>query len=504
MVQIGIMTPTSQPLEIELKFALPALDPVALATSLARLPALVRRKPAHIPLHNVYYDTPEQTLRGKRMALRLRQIGSVDNPQWVQTLKIGGNAESALSQRGEWEQALPVGQINQALLQATPWHDFDPAGLVFDALRPCFITCFERTCWTLKKRDGSCVEVALDIGQVSANNLSTPLCELEIELIRGAPEALFDTARSIARSIPLLPLNVSKAERGYRLAQGSLHAPLRARAPALSDKMDLTEIARTVLREMFLQFSANLATLKMSDDPEVLHQARIGWRRFRSAFKFFGKHVDQSQIPSHAGLRPLLDAIATLRDLDVVAAETLPMLAGPYTAGDAQRQRQWQDLLLALDAELLAQRCKVRRELDEAAVGLALLEMVRWLELPWVPTIGSLPDDEPRSVSTWAKRRIERLFNHLNIGAADSPEPLVQHQVRLISKRLRYCIEALRPLLPKRRAERWYHTAVDLQTRIGANRDLIQAIEITTRLRTAEGIVAFLRGMAFGKSQRAR
>ena len=89
-------------MEIELKLALPTSDVASLAKRLAQTPALSRRKATHQHLHNVYYDTPEQILRQQRVALRIRRIGSEAKPQWLQTLKIGGSSDSALSQRGEW------------------------------------------------------------------------------------------------------------------------------------------------------------------------------------------------------------------------------------------------------------------------------------------------------------------------------------------------------------------------------------------------------------------
>jgi len=70
--------------------------------------------------------------------------------------------------------------------------------------------------------------------------------------------------------------------------------------------------------------------------------------------------------------------------------------------------------------------------------------------------------------------------------------------VRILSKRLRYGVESLRALLPKKRAERWHRIATETQTRIGLERDCQQAIGIAEQLQAADSIVAFLRGAAFG------
>jgi len=89
------------------------------------MPGLARRKPSHLQLHNTYYDTPEQTLRRKRVALRLRRVGSDAKPEWLQTLKMGGTGNSALSQRGEWEMSVPGAQLAIRALEATAWIHLD-------------------------------------------------------------------------------------------------------------------------------------------------------------------------------------------------------------------------------------------------------------------------------------------------------------------------------------------------------------------------------------------
>jgi CHAD domain-containing protein len=80
---------------------------------------------------------------------------------------------------------------------------------------------------------------------------------------------------------------------------------------------------------------------------------------------------------------------------------------------------------------------------------------------------------------------------------ARTQDALEQHRLRILAKRLRYNVESLRPLLPAKRAERWYRRATDCQTRIGMERDLVQALGIAEQLQVPEGIVEFLRGVRF-------
>src|SRR5690606_41584770 len=61
------------------------------------------------------------------------------------------------------------------------------------------------------------VEVALDQGQVLADGRGEPICELELELRSGPVVALLELATSLSADIALIPCDISKAERGYRL-----------------------------------------------------------------------------------------------------------------------------------------------------------------------------------------------------------------------------------------------------------------------------------------------
>jgi CHAD domain-containing protein len=65
--------------------------------------------------------------------------------------------------------------------------------------------------------------------------------------------------------------------------------------------------------------------------------------------------------------------------------------------------------------------------------------------------------------------------------------------VRIQSKRLRYGVESLRSLLPKKRAKRWYRLAAKLQTDLGLARDQQLAVAIAERLHAARSILEHLR-----------
>jgi inorganic triphosphatase YgiF len=391
-----------------------------------------------------------------------------------------------------------------AVLQATPWAGIDPDGTVFQALQASFETTFERTSWLVRRRDGSRIEVAFDIGQVVAGEKRAPICELELELLAGEPKALFELAQQIAASVAVLPATMSKAERGYALAQDAIDTPLRAQPPKLAGELPVPEAAGVVLREMFCQFTENLNALCRSDDPEVLHQARVGWRRFRSALRLFRPALKATAIPSWQALDALLTHLGAVRDIDVAKLDTLPPLAQAYTAGDPRRTKGWQTMLLALADAAQLQRKAVRDAILAPALGANLLAATQWLEtLCALQQAGDAAADKKSALRRWSRRRIARLHRQLKDAYRDSTATATdaekQHRVRILAKRLRYGIEALRPLLAKRVVNRWYQQATRLQLSLGAARDVTQASALVDKLSVDRELVCFLRGFTAGQ-----
>ncbi|TCK07512.1 CYTH domain-containing protein [Marinobacterium mangrovicola] len=200
--------------ETEIKLRLPDVldvDPTAIPLFLERLSGNWEQ----VELFNQYFDTPELALDRAGYALRLRR----DGDQCIQTFKGRGESLAGFSVRSEWDWYLSSEQVD---LQ--PLLDLDrPALLGSDtlaALKPLFRTDFQRTKGKLNwVFDGIPVEVevALDRGAATAEKASSPICELELELRQGPPEALFAFAKEVAAQLPLMPWDSAKAERGYRL-----------------------------------------------------------------------------------------------------------------------------------------------------------------------------------------------------------------------------------------------------------------------------------------------
>ena len=564
--------PTSHA-EVELKLLIPGLTAAQARQALARAPSLRRRQPQVLGLWNIYFDTPDQFLRSQRSALRLRRTSregaTASRSPWLQTFKTAGQSQGGLSQRGEWERPVRGKTLSLAALADSPWPALDPDGILFTALQPCFETRCERTLWLVRRRSGAVLEVALDAGTIGVRSAlgqhQLPMLELELELLQGQPDDLFQLALELAQHLPLLPLDTSKAQRGYALfdavaaeaitpTQSTPPTPpkpatpvpvpgaaLRARTLSLARHQAPAEVAHLVLGEALQQMTGNLALLAQHlclppgsapsslPAPELVHQARVGWRRWRSLARLLRPWLPGTEdwATARAALSPLLDALAHCRNLDVARSDTVPRWASAYThsalfADNADRgETAWQqevvDALQRLDSARQEAYSALGQALQDFGTGASLLAYARWLHTALAEQAGQpghvppnaapaeAPEDRkkarraPARERGWAEARLQRwhqrLLSQLKAARAPGAHPQQLHDARLLAKRLRYGSEALASLLPKK-ALRWANDATGWQTRIGLQRDAHQAAQLLLALGASPSLAAFLRGVA--------
>ena len=189
-------------------------------------------------LFNQYYDTPARDLAQAKVALRLRR----DGEHFIQTLKTRGQSVAGLSERNEWDWTLSKAKLDLKKLDDSCW----PASLAEldkKQLMPLFTTDFVRDkaeiAWGRGKAR-TVIEAALDLGKVLAGEGEEEICELELELRQGEPAALLELACELAADLALMPCDISKAERGYRLFDAGSYS-LSLPAPELNAEMPLDE-----------------------------------------------------------------------------------------------------------------------------------------------------------------------------------------------------------------------------------------------------------------------
>lgn len=479
-----------EPLETELKLRLPpgVVAAVRRAASLRAVPSRTARFDA------IYLDTPDRLLQNNGMALRLRREGD----RWMQTLKLSAPVQGGLSARPEWEGPARIRRgeprFDPSQLQETPL----PALLVRHRaqrkLRAAFRTRFTRTLWQLGFR-GSRIEVALDRGHIEAHRggraVRAPISELELELKAGRAADLLALAGRLvgrgAQALALVPLVRSKAERGYRLAEGAEPAVTKASARGFVEQLraDLSSAAalRAIMAHGLHVLLANTEELRVSRDPEFVHQARVSLRRMRSALRLFDRRHADFPAALSSELRWIGRSLGKARDADVFESSSLPALLADLPQG------------LRPQARGLRRRARRHRGQAYRAV-LADLGSARFARLAlglqaWTLT----PPPKGRSLQRFAPRALARaqarLFEAARFFAALTPER--RHRVRILAKRLRYALDALSVTLPQGATGIYVNKLSELQDVLGELNDAAVAFQHLGQLEGSSVLVDELR-----------
>lgn len=221
-------------------------------------------------LGNVYFDSPEGVLSEQKVALRIR---SQDNTHTM-TLKTAGQASAGIHQRQEYDWPLAQAELDRSAL-SEPLPDID-----WQLVTEQFGTHFCRHAWLVEFQHSE-IEVVVDQGKVQAGAQEDEIHEIELELKSGLASELYDFANRICRQFALLPNNVSKAQRGYRLLS----------------------------RDTYL----NAANQKALTNPDVATQLNA----FTDALEWFGFNHDV------AAWQQAAIALANLRMLSITQASSL-------------------------------------------------------------------------------------------------------------------------------------------------------------------------------------
>ena len=314
---------TSIPLEVELKLALDA----AAVPALLRHPALRplrrgRTRTAHVV--STYFDSPDFRLERADVALRVRRIGR----RWIQTLKgpPQAGAGAGLHARPEHEWPLPGPQVD---LAATGSHAVEEAGRQgrrrtadsFPASPPTSSGGRSRSSSRMDRPRNSASTWARSARRATAARDANPIAEIEIELKSGDAANLFRLALALSADLPLAVLTDTKAARGYALRRGlprAVPSPVRAQDVPLAPDVTTADALAAVARGCLHQIAANAPGLVADDDPEWIHQMRVGTRRLRSCLGLLAPVRPAAALdPVVAEVKWLAALLGTARNWDV-------------------------------------------------------------------------------------------------------------------------------------------------------------------------------------------
>ena len=439
------------PNEVELKFDLDPCD-VALVREAPPLAAAACDTQHH---DTVYFDTEKGALRAAGYSLRVRRTGD----RFVQTLKgrncqVSNGGSVGLFVRREWESQVPRLAPSLDALDRSAARQVR-ARVGADPLQSVLRTRFQRTRWTVDYR-GSRIEIVLDEGKVADGDAEAPICELELELLRGKPQSLFRLAEEIGASVPLRLGVLSKGERGYAVAEKRLGAAAGAEPVRLDARADQRTAFRAVAQACLRHFRLNeISLLAGSRDAEALHQSRVALRRLRSAFVLFHPMLagkDFRRLRSE--LKWLTRILGEGRDLDV-------LIAGASRPAAALRRRR----------ELTYER--IEAALRTPRVRELMLHLAGWVEAGgW-----RFRDGAADPLGPFAQHQLERLWSKVErrgtrLASLDAKSA---HRLRIDAKKLRYSSEFLAGLhagrAVRRRRDEFIAAVKTLQDALGEMSD---------------------------------
>jgi len=197
--------------EVEIKFVTKPQVKSQLAVLLADYVIIEQ---AVKPLSNTYFDTTTSQFRQFDFGLRTRK--SLNFAE--QTIKTAGIVRGGLHQRPEYNLPLEGDFPTLGDFPTEIWPENTDVAQLQTDLVDLFTTDFERTMWHIKLPNEAEVEVVFDQGMARSGEQSYPICEIELELVRGDIVDLFTLAQEITQLGNVRLGNVSKAKRGYQLA----------------------------------------------------------------------------------------------------------------------------------------------------------------------------------------------------------------------------------------------------------------------------------------------
>lgn len=435
-------------------------------------------------LDAVYYDTVD--LRLARWGITVRHRTGEDDGWTVKLPEDGGGAALVRN-----ELTFPGAR---AAGPPPPVSDLVRAHVRTSTLGPVARLRTRRTPVELCDEDGRRLAEVVDdeVSVFEGRRVAARFREVEVELAEEAPAGLLD--RVVQR---LAGAGAGRPDRTPKLVRALGWQATRPPEPSpveLHDDATLSAVVRETLVAAVTRMLRHDPGVRTGDDPEDVHQARVGTRRLRSDLRTFRAVIDPEwRTASSAELKWLATMLGAVRDADVLL-ERLQRQASELPARDARA------------TAALLRRLTVQR--DEARLALlAAFRSERYVALldRLIAASETVPvtADAGKPALDVVPELVRKPWNHLKraVESLDAdPHDDALHQVRIRAKRARYAAEAVAPVVGKP-ARAFAKAAADLQTVLGDHQDAVVAEEWLRREAAGGRSVALAAGQLVARQQ---
>jgi CHAD domain-containing protein len=328
---------------------------------------------------------------------------------------------------------------------------------------------------TLRRRSELRTPVGEHVGEVvddevsvmDGSRVAARFRELEVEVSEAVPEAAMEGL--LARLVEAGASPTDGTPKYLRALGARASAPPEVVVPELGPDATVSEVVRGAIAASVVRLLRHDAGVRIGEDIEDVHQARVATRRMRSDLRTFRDVLD---LEWDAALREELGwlggELGTVRDLDV-QLERLRM----RVAGLPERDRPVGERLV----QGLVRRREAARErlLASMRSDRYLILLDRLIAAAREPSV--LPAVAAAPASLALRSVMERPWKHLRNAleglAPDAPDADL-HLARIRTKRVRYAAEAIAPVFGKR-ARTFARVAAELQDVLGEHQDAVVA-----------------------------
>jgi CHAD domain-containing protein len=428
-------------------FALPDLEDLAAAVETS--PIDERR------LETVYYDTPDLRLARWGANLRIRQ-----GEGW--TLKLPSTSAGPALTRRELEFPGDASQPPDAAVALVI------AYVRRATLVPVASLSTLRRRVQLKNREGTLLAEVVDddVSVIQGLRVQSRFREVEVELKDQSAERLLDPI--LARLRGAGAADEDQASKLVRALGARATAVPEVDPLALTSASTAGELVRHSIAVSVASLMRHDPGVRLGDDLEDVHRARVATRRLRSQLRTFRTLLDTEWAKAlREDLRWLGGGLGSVRDRQVMAQRVRTRTVS-LAEDDAPTVA---DLAAELQAE--SEEARARLVLDMRADRyIDLIE--RLVEASRAPAL--TPEAQQRAavvIPALAGRDWKQLRKGI-AGLPDQPDDLALHRIRILAKRVRYAAEAAEPIAGKV-AARSAEAAAALQDVLGDHQDSVTA-----------------------------